>query len=313
MASIASKRVLVVGPENGLVATVARELDAGNMPVTFVVDSTIDWNEKTVVSKLFSKQKPFMLLHEMEFYRPALRKRKAEPQRAELLHRSQSLAEACAKHKCIVMHLSDYHVFGGDTKNAYDENDPTAPLDNYGAWVAAAEQHFADRIEKHLVLRFSWLIDAESDNLFTRVLAVLSSGEEMRLSRYRRGAPTWRGDARRVISGVVRQVMAGAENWGCFHYCSVDSCNEWEFGREVEATLTDLRAPLGKIVADDVKENKRFPSEPSSATLNSRRIRSNFGVHGRSWRQGLKAQINHWLEHRVQKTEDQRRTANDRQ
>jgi dTDP-4-dehydrorhamnose reductase len=300
MTAVTNKRVLVIGPHYGLTAAVAQELDAGNMPVTFVADHTIDWKNEAAVQKLFSQQKPHMLLHEIDLHHPSLRKRRIGELRTALLQRNQSLAAACAKRECIAMNVSDYHVFGGDTKNSYDEADATAPLDGYGALIAGLEQQFVSTVDRHLILRFSWLIDAEGDNLFTRVLAALMRGDELMLSRYRRGAPTWRVDARRVICGMLRQVMSGAENWGYFHYCSADNCNEWEFGREVEATLAELHAPQGKILADDAKEISVHPLEPASATLNSRRIRNNFGVHGRSWRQGLKAQISHWLDRQAE-------------
>lgn len=309
MAAIASKRVLVIGPEHGLVAAVAQELDASNTPVTFVADHAIDWKDGAAVDKLFQKHKPHMLLHEISLQEPVLLQAQAVHSRAALLERNQALAAACAKRNCIVMHLSDYHVFGGDTKNAYDEADPVAPLDSYGALVAELEQQFVLAVEKHLVLRFSWLIDAEGDNLFTRALTALVNDDELVLSRYRRGAPTWLVDARRVVGGVLRQVMSGAENWGYFHYCSGDSCNEWEFGREVEASLSELRPNSGKILADDIKENDDYPREPASATLSSRRIRNNFGVHGRSWRQGLKAQITQWLDRQTEEPKPVRRSA----
>lgn len=296
--AIASKRLLVIGPENGLLAGVARELDAGNMPLTFVADSGIRWNQKGAMEKLFGQQKPRLLLHEFDLRNPALLDPKASTERSALLDRVRALAEGCARHQCMVMHLSDYHVFGGDTKNAYDETDPPAPLDSYGALLAELEQEFVGRVDQHLILRFSWLIDEAGQNLFTRVLEALANGHEVALSRYRRGAPTWQTDARRVICGVVRQMMAGAENWGCFHYCSADSCNEWEFGHEVEATLAEISSVEGKIASEDQKNLDRYPHEPPSASLNTRRIRDNFGVHGRSWRQGLKARVSHWLDRR---------------
>jgi dTDP-4-dehydrorhamnose reductase len=300
MVLLASKRVLIVGPEQGLVEAVAQELDAGNMPVFFVADHTIDWANAAAVDSLFQQHSPTLLLHEVGLRTTPLLDPGAGNSRADLVERANHLAIACNKYHCVAMHLSDYHVFGGDTKNAYDEADPVAPLDSYGATVAELERQFVSLVEKHLILRFSWLVDPEGDNLFTRILNTLNSGEELSLSSYRRGAPTWLADARRVICGVVRQVVSGAQNWGYFHYCSSDSCNEWEFGYEVQATFEELRAPTGKIIAHSVKEDGGYPLEPASATLNSRRIRNNFGVHGRSWRQGLKAQIIHWLDRQAE-------------
>lgn len=300
MVLLASKRVLIIGPEQGLIAAVAQELDAGNTPVSFVADHSVNWRDEEAVEALFRQHRPTLMLHSLDLRSSALLKPSANALRAMQVQRAHNLAKACANHGCMAMHLSDYHVFGGDTKNAYDEADSVAPLDSYGEMIAALEQQFVTLVDTHLILRFSWLVDSEGDNLFTSILAALNSGQELSLSSYRRGAPTWLGDARRVVCGVLRQVMSGAENWGFFHYCSADSCNEWEFGQEVQATFEELREPSGKILAHSVKEDSGFPAEPGSATLNSRRICNNFGVHGRSWRQGLKAQISHWLDRRAE-------------
>lgn len=299
MLATASKRVLVIGPEHGLAAAVARELEAGQSPLTFVADHTLDWSDPAAVQAVFQSQ-PSFLLNEIDLRALASDEDICRELQGRLLERNQLLATFCAREGCAAMHLSDYHVFGGETKNAYDENDPVAPLDSFGNLVADLEAAFAGTLEQHLILRFSWLVDPAGDNLFTRILGALTDTDELVLSRYRRGAPTWRSDAQRVIAGVLRQMMAGAQNWGYFHYCSSDNCNEWEFGQEVEATLIDLQPASGKILADDLKQVSGFPLEPASATLNSRRIRDNFGVHGRSWRQGLKAQTSLWLDQRTQ-------------
>src|SRR5690606_8567987 len=206
----ASKRVLVIGPEQGLAAVVAQELDAGSMPVSFIPDRQVAWSDSAAVEELLQSQQATVLLNEIDFSTVQ------EGGGEDLLCRNRNLAAACLRQDCIALHLSDYHVFGADTKNAYDEKDPVAPLDSFGSLVAELEQAFATAVERHLILRFSWLVDAEDRNLFTRILSALTAGEQLSLSRYRRGAPTWRADARRVIAGVVRQVAAGARNWGYF-------------------------------------------------------------------------------------------------
>ncbi|MGQ9426836.1 sugar nucleotide-binding protein [Gilvimarinus sp. F26214L] len=306
MVAFANKRVLVTGPANGLVAAIAEELEAGNTTVDFVQENEINWDEPSAVDALFASHPPAVLLTGVDVEDPVLRGGDLARQDL-LLQRHHMLAFRCAQYGCIPFYLSDYHVFGGDTKNAYDEADPAAPLDSYGEFLAELEQKYARAVEKHLILRFSWLIDADGDNLFTRILTGLCSDDPVTLSPYRRGAPTWHSDARRVVCGVLRQVLSGAENWGYFHYSSADSCNEWEFGQEVAATLSELQDVPGSVQAEDDKDRETIPQEPASASLNSRRIRNNFGVHGRSWRQGLKAQVSRWLDRQAEA--DQARSA----
>lgn len=296
MEAFSSRRVLLVGPADGLLAQVAQELEATNMAVAFVTAGDISWQDRSDLDELFAREQPRLVLHEAGAT-AALLMPEADAERNDVVRRACLLGNACAHHSSAVMHLSSYYAFGGDTKSAYDESDPTAPQDSYGRFVVDLENAFISAVERHMILRFSWLIDPAGDNLFTRILAALQNGETLALSPHRRGAPTWKSDARRVICGVVRQVVSGAANWGCFHYSSSDNCSELEFGKEVQETLAELRDHGGRIIAAEEAEES-YPAEPASATLNSRRIRNNFGVHGRSWRQGLKAQISSWLDQR---------------
>lgn len=303
MEAFSSRRVLVVGPEKGLLAQVAQELEATNMAISFVALEQVNWQDKTDLEEHFEREQPRLVLHEADIENAVLRQPEADAERAEAVRRARLLGSICAHKGCPVMHLSSYHVFGGDTKSAYDESDPPAPLDSYGRFVADMEDAFITAVERHMILRFSWLIDTAGDNLLTRILNALFHGERLPLSTARRGAPTWKTDARRVICGVVRQVVSGAQNWGCFHYCSADPCTEMEFADEVRETFLEIHAVTGTVEADERADEERdsvYPLEPDSANLNCRRIRNNFGVHGRSWRQGLKAQINHWLEQQNQ-------------
>lgn len=266
------------------------------MAITFVAAEHINWEDKTDVDERFAREQPRLLVHELNIEAALFRDPDANEARAEAVRRAKLLGSACAQHSCAAMHLSSYHVFGGDTKSAYDEADPPAPLDSYGRFVVDLENAFISAVDRHMILRFSWLIDPVGENLFTRILSALRDQQQLVLSSRRRGAPTWKADARRVLCGVVRQVVSGAQNWGCFHYGSADSCTELEFATEVQETLAELCDFSGSIVTDEDGDSSGYPMEPASATLNSRRIRNNFGVHGRSWRQGLKAQVSHWLD-----------------
>lgn len=299
MEAFSSRRVLVFGPERGLLAQVAQELEATSIAISFIALEETSWQDKTDIEKHFGREQPRLVLHEAGIENALFLQPDADPERAEAVRRARLLGSVCAHRGCPVMHLSSYHVFGGDTKSAYDESDPPAPLDSYGRFIADLEEAFITSVERHMILRFSWLIDTAGDNLFTRILNALLKGEHLLLSNARRGAPTWKTDARRVICGVVRQVVSGAQNWGCFHYCSADPCTELEFADEVRDTLAEIRNFSGVVVPDETMpedQDTSYPLEPANANLNSRRIRNNFGVHGRSWRQGLKAQINYWLE-----------------
>lgn len=295
------------GPEQssgGLAWPLFHALEQGNTPVAAPLANEVDWTDPDRARQYLQQYKPQIVIS-VPPVSDALTGLFADKTRFNAVTETvTNLAAACAGSGSMLMHISDYHVFGGETKNTYIESDTPAPLDDFGQALLDMETCIASQVEQHVILRFSWLIGIHNSNLLTRILRCLMAGGDMALSRHRRGGPTWEEDAVRVILGVVRQTMAGAKNWGNFHYCSDDACNEWEFGRHVYDVLGTLRESRGRIIQEKEKKEKgetdgprhlARPAEPASATLGCRRIRNNFGVHPRTWRQGMKANISQWL------------------
>lgn len=302
--NVAGKRVLIIGVDCEVAATVFESLDSGNQPVIGIKSNDVDWENSQEVQTLLETHDPFLAVN---FIGSPLFVHDPQHSPVYLLTAIKNISSACAAADAVVMHFSDYHVFGGDKKNAYLEKDPVAPLDSYGEALVAIEQCFEASLEKILILRFSWIINTNTENILTKTLEGLISPDGVELTPYRRGAPTWQGDVVRVINTVIRQVMSGATNWGVFHYCSADTCNEVEFGQQVQAVFSELFEAKGEITSATVKldveslatSNDELagvgePLEPISAALNCTRIKNNFGVRSRSWRQGLQEKITQW-------------------
>jgi len=309
--NVAGKRVLIIGVDCEVAATIFDNLDSGNQPVTGIKSGDVDWGDYTEVLALLETHDPFLTVN---FIGSPLFTHKPQHSPSYLIAAIKNISAACTAVNAVVIHTSDYHVFGDDKKNAYLEKDPVSPLDNYGEAMVAIEQCFQANLEKILILRFSWIININTKNILTKTLEGLINPEGVVLTPYRRGAPTWQDDIVRVINAVIRQVISGAMNWGVFHYCSADTCNELEFGQHVQAVFSELFEGKGDITgatakidtessvaespasANDEAVDVGEPLEPTSAALSCTRIKNNFGVHSRSWRQGLQEKITQWAE-----------------
>lgn len=323
---VPSKRVLIVSPdsdkpEGDFARSLHQQLDQLNVPV-LVPEPELDWSNIAELNNYFAIHKPYLVVIVLPFGE-ALQQLYLNDERKRFTQTMvQQVSDVSHRSGAHVVLLSDYHVFGEETKSAYSETDATSPLSEYGEFLVDLEHQLSSRVEKHFVMRLGWVIGGAANNLFSDILNTLVKGGEKSLSRYRRGSPTWQDDVLRVLIGVIRQILSGAENWGVFHYCSADNCNEWEFGQAIVETLEELNSELiegesgedesdagnssvgksivGKIEAyadkeaDDNVQDTIFP-EPASSTLHSRRIHNNFGIQPRTWRQGLKARIESWL------------------
>ena len=177
-------------------------------------------------------------------------------------------------------------------KKSYDENDKPLKHNALSEMMYHCEQCLSPDYGQWMLLRLTDIIHTEGDNIFTHCLGRLIANRRIEADSSVRFAPIWLDDALRVSATLVRQLLSGAENWGVFHYGSADPCSEREFAQQIVESITALKkdwtAQLVSVPSD--KQGK------VSTVLKCRRVRNNFGVHGRTWRQGLKARIQFWLD-----------------
>jgi dTDP-4-dehydrorhamnose reductase len=248
----------------------------------------IDWREPEAVDALIEAEHPFLVINTFSI------DSNFEDQHDDYC---KNLANACTKIKSRAIQLSDYHVFGLESKTTYFETDKAAPLSAKGEKLAQAEQYFIEQLEQHLIFRLSWLLNNATDNPFTRLMQSFSTHQDINVSKDYFGAPTWQSDVIRVLLGITQQIFSGAENWGIFHYCSNDKCSEFEFAQAIAQTYSDLTPLQSQLLPTAWKDREDLlrMCEPHSAVLSCRRIRNNFGIQTRTWTQGLKNHIREWI------------------
>lgn len=288
-AGFPTKKVLITNSTSSLGRALLHALSKTEIECIGATAEQIDWRDPQAVDLLIENQHPFLVINTFSIDSDF------ENQHDDY---GKNLANACTKIKSRVIQISDYHVFGLESKTTYFETDKAAPLSARGEKLAQAEQYFIEQVEQHLIFRLSWLLNNVSDNPFTRLMRSFTANEDLQVSKDYLGAPTWQSDVVRVLLGITQQIFSGAENWGIFHYCSNDKCSELEFAQEIAETYSDMRPLQSQLLSTAWKDREDLLQrcEPNSAVLSCRRIRNNFGVQARTWRQGLKNHIRDWID-----------------
>ncbi len=282
--------MLIVGSAMGLGETLCQQFEFGNLPCEHLLGDELAWTDQNSANQAIKKLKPTIVVNAL----PLDLLDADTATRGRILENNHFLLTACQAKSIIVLQLSSASVFKGGDKKAYDDTDKPCAEDPLGKQLRQCEKAVQSQIEKHLLLRFGWLIDAEGDNLFTRNLQELYSNQSITVDPSVKGVPLWMDDALRVVLSLVRQLLAGSDNWGVFHYGSADPCSAKEFAQQLIEILNEL-TPEIDYQLESVPIAKQLKN---SEVLKCRRIRNNFGVHGRTWRQGLKYRVQHWLEGR---------------
>lgn len=199
-----------------------------------------------------------------------------------------------------LVQFSHFDVFDGAAlDHTFDEASELASVSPRAQMLAEAEK-FVGALDKHVILRRSWMMDCVTDSLLGRFIPALLGGASPRISDHAFGNPIYSAYAVSTAIAVVQQILCGAENWGVFHLRSSDSCSEAEFGDALVRILqSDFECDVTVPSVTGVDDNRRFLE--GNAHFGGDRLTRNFGIQSVSWRKGFKAAVQTYLDKHEEK------------
>lgn len=196
-----------------------------------------------------------------------------------------------------IIHISSGEVFQGAAASGggFVELDTPTATSSRALSLIEAEMRALAR-SKTLVLRLPLLVDLGAEDWFAALLERLSAEAVLSVSETTRLDPVCTKEACRVVIAMVQQIACGAENWGVMHLRSAEPCFEAEFADHLVRQLKKDGWPAARL--DVTKGPGVYGS--TMAVLAGRRLTDAFGVQMRSWRLGVKALLQRWIDERRQ-------------
>lgn len=210
-----------------------------------------------------------------------------DPDRA---HRVNALgawwvARACALTGAAMVYFSTDYVFGGGRfgpgaggPRPFTEFDPLDPCNAYGRSKAAGEDLVRATLDRHYVVRTSWVCGARGGNFVATMLRVGRERGEARVVDDQMGCPTFTRD----LAGAVRELAVTGRH-GTYHRTNAGSCTWYDLAAatfELAGLDVDLE-PLSSAELD------RPAPRPAYAVLGDRHsVLSGLGPLP-PWREGL--------------------------
>ena len=144
------------------------------------------------------------------------------------------LAHACQQIDIPLLHVSTDYVFDGSKRGAYRESDPIAPLGTYGKSKAEGEELLRTVLERHIVLRTSWVFSATGNNFVKTMLRLGKERDELGIVNDQHGCPTSARSIAQVLLLIADRYLQGdAIKWGSYHYCNQSETTWFEFAKEI--------------------------------------------------------------------------------
>lgn len=185
-----------------------------------------------------------------------------------------------------LVHYSTDYVFDGRKTTPYVEEDPTGPLNVYGASKLAGERGIAEAGGEFVILRTSWVYSNHGANFLKTMLRLGAERPELRVVADQRGAPT---SAEAIAEATVRILKhAGAGEWrsGTFHMTAAGATTWYGFAKAIFARAAEPR-PL--LVPIGTAEYPTPAARPENSILSNEKFARTFGFRLPDWEQQLDA------------------------
>ncbi len=201
----------------------------------------------------------------------------------------RALAEVAAEIGAALVHYSTDYVFDGAGDAPFVEDAPLGPLNVYGASKAAGEAAIRAALDRHLILRTSWVHGARGANFLITMQRLMRERPDLKIVDDQIGAPTWArhiAEATALIMAQTNSPARGADRpapWGTYHLTNGGETSWYGFAEAI-------RASLGADTKLHPIPSSEYPT-PAARPLNSRlsndKLSRVFGIRLPDWRAGL--------------------------
>lgn len=196
------------------------------------------------------------------------------------------LTNIARKHGITLVHISTDYVFDG-SQNPHTEDEELSPLSVYGASKAAGDL-LVSQLEKHYILRTSWVIGA-GKNFVRTMLGLAAKGISPTVVSDQIGKLTFTSELVRAIE----HLLVNKASYGVYNVSNEGASVSWaDITRQIfsiaghnELTVTNT------TTAEYYAGKEGIAPRPLLSTLDLHKIQQT-GFQSRNWEDDLKSYIN---------------------
>ena len=199
------------------------------------------------------------------------------------------LAQATARRKIPLIHVSTDYVFDGSKAGAYVETDAVSPLGVYGASKAGGEQAVRTANPRHVIVRTAWVVSPHGQNFVKTMLKLAAARAQLRVVDDQIGAPTHAADLARTLAAItLRQIDDPAAPAGLYHFTSSGRVTWHGLAQEIFrlAAAVGLKVPDVEAIA-----TAQYPlpaQRPANSCLCTDKIGRDYAILPRPWQEAIR-------------------------
>lgn len=196
------------------------------------------------------------------------------------------LAKACRANGARLIHISTDYVFDGSRPTPLKEDDPTGPINVYGASKLQGEQQVLQEYrDGAVIIRTSWVYSEFGNNFVKTMIRLMNQKPSIGVVDDQIGSPTYAAD---LADAILRILSARKFIPGVYHYSNEGRVSWFQFALAIRF-LIESPCQVKPIPSSDFPTPAR---RPAWSLLDKTLIRDSYGVPIKPWEQSLASCIN---------------------
>jgi len=221
-------KVLVTGISGQLGYDVMRVLKERGVEAFGAGRTEMPLTEPGKCAQFIEEQSPDAVIHCAAY--TAVDKAEDEPEVCRRVNAEsvKAIAEACSKIGAKLIYISTDYVFPGTGEDFYEVQDETAPCNVYGASKLEGEQAVRESLDRHFIVRISWVFGINGKNFIRTMLSLAKTHDSLTVVDDQIGSPTYTADLAELLADMV-----DTESYGTYHATNEGICSWYELACEV--------------------------------------------------------------------------------
>lgn len=279
-------RILVAGGQGQVGSALANVGKEQGLDLVALGRSKLDITDATSIAAIFEECQPNLLINAAAY--TAVDKAESQPELAYAVNETATalLAEACKTANIPMLHISTDYVFDGSKEGLYTEDDPVNPLAVYAKSKEAGERALRARVQRHIILRTSWVFGTQGDNFVKTMVRLAKERDRLTVVADQFGAPTSATGIATALLGIAERFEQSEEiSWGTYHFNQKPYLSWYQFAQHIiersyEKGIVDHRVELVPIKSS---EYSSLAKRPKNSRLSTLKYEESFKTEASAW------------------------------
>jgi dTDP-4-dehydrorhamnose reductase len=233
-------RILVAGGQGQVGSALAQQGLEQNLDLIALGRKDLDITSAESIAAVFAEYEPDLLINASAY--TAVDKAESEIEFAYLVNEvgPKYLAQACDRQNIPLFHISTDYVFDGSKGAPYNVFDRVNPQTIYGASKEAGERAIRSNLQKHIILRTSWVFSSEGSNFVKTMIKLANERDQISVVDDQFGGPT---SADSIAYLLLAMASRKDLEWGTYHFSQQPYVSWYGFA----STIFEEAKALGKV------------------------------------------------------------------